>query len=106
MRADRRLALVLLLYITADFVDPAIPGVFFFESPTLFVDGAVQGEPDASMMPATPPSPETNPADRVIVRPIRSAELKRPRPTPRGPNLEPKQRCPAVTTRSTSVEDH
>jgi hypothetical protein len=31
-----------LLYIAADFMDPSIPGVFFFDSDELFVDGAVQ----------------------------------------------------------------
>jgi len=30
------------LYLAADFMDPSIPGVFFFDSKELFVDGAVQ----------------------------------------------------------------
>jgi hypothetical protein len=35
-------ALLLFLYIAFDFMDPSIPGVFFFDSDELFVDGVVQ----------------------------------------------------------------
>jgi hypothetical protein len=42
------LPLLLLLYVTADFMDPSIPGVFFFDNDVLFVDGAIQFKSDAS----------------------------------------------------------
>ena len=38
----RRLGpLLLLMYLLVDFSDPALPGVFYFDAPQLFVDGAV-----------------------------------------------------------------
>jgi hypothetical protein len=42
------LALFLLLYVTADFMDPLTPGVFSFEEDALFVDGVVQLKSSAS----------------------------------------------------------
>ena len=44
----RLVALPLLIYITLDFLDPAIPGVFFFDSDQLFVDGVVQVATDSN----------------------------------------------------------
>jgi hypothetical protein len=41
-RLPRHWALLFLLYVTIDFLDPSIPGVFFFETESLFVDGVVQ----------------------------------------------------------------
>jgi hypothetical protein len=38
----RLLPLLVLLYITADFTDPAAPGVFFFDNDVFFVDSVVQ----------------------------------------------------------------
>lgn len=37
----RVIALAILAYVVADFSDPFVPGVFFFESEQLFVDGVV-----------------------------------------------------------------
>jgi hypothetical protein len=42
MSVRRLLPLFVLLYITADFIDPAAPGVFFFDNDAFFVDGVVQ----------------------------------------------------------------
>ena len=43
LRCPRRLLpLLVLLYITADFTDPAAPGVFSFDNDAFFVDSAVQ----------------------------------------------------------------
>jgi hypothetical protein len=47
-RLFRRWTLLLLLYIVADFADPSIPGVFFFDSGALFIDGVVQVKSSAS----------------------------------------------------------
>jgi hypothetical protein len=38
----RLLPLLVLLYITADFIDPAAPGVFFFDHDAFFVDSVIQ----------------------------------------------------------------
>jgi hypothetical protein len=38
----------LILYVVADFVDPSIPGVFFFESKQLFVDVVIQAKSSAA----------------------------------------------------------
>jgi hypothetical protein len=75
------LALLLLLYITADFMDPSIPGVFSFENDALFVDGVVQLKSSASadLTPTAPLMPSAGPADRddaaakvrVVARPLR-----------------------------------
>ena len=46
-RLARHWPLLLILYVVADFVDPSIPGVFFFESKQLFVDGVIQAKSSA-----------------------------------------------------------
>ena len=38
MPLRRALALVLLLYLTMDYCDPSVPGVFFFDSDALFME--------------------------------------------------------------------
>jgi len=52
----RLLPLLILLYITADFVDPAAPGVFFIDNQAFFVDGVVQlkGHPSRDLAPIEP----------------------------------------------------
>ena len=47
LRLQDVLPLLLLFYITADFIDPSVPGVFFFDNDTLFVDGAIQFKSNA-----------------------------------------------------------
>jgi len=42
LRPRRLLPLLVLLYITADFTDPAAPGVFSFDNDVFFVDSTVQ----------------------------------------------------------------
>lgn len=44
----RRWALLVILYVAADFMDPSIPGVFFFDGKELFVDGVIQVKSNAS----------------------------------------------------------
>jgi hypothetical protein len=54
----------LLLYITVDFMDPSIPGVFFFDNDILFVDGMIQLKSNASTdLTPTEPMPLGGPAD-------------------------------------------
>jgi hypothetical protein len=43
-RPPRHWALLFLLYVTIDFLDPSIPGVFFFDTESFFVDGVVQAK--------------------------------------------------------------
>jgi len=76
-------ALFLLVYITADFMDPFTPGVFFFDKDTFFLDGAVQFK-GSTPIAAPPPSliPSGNPpvqsdAENVVVK-VRTAALCRP----------------------------
>jgi hypothetical protein len=76
-------ALLLLLYVAADFMDPFIPGVFSFENDALFVDGVVQLKSNASkdLTPTAPLMPSASPADRddgnaaakvrIVARPLR-----------------------------------
>lgn len=44
----RLLVVVILLYVTADYCDPSVPGVFFFETESYFVDST-------EARPAMPP---------------------------------------------------
>lgn len=53
MTAARRLALVLVLYLAADFVDASAPGVFFFDS-ALFLGTVVQSKLRAADMAEQP----------------------------------------------------
>jgi hypothetical protein len=53
LRFSRRWTLLLLIYIAIDFMDPSIPGVFFFDNDALFMDGAVQAKSDAPTHLAT-----------------------------------------------------
>jgi len=48
LRLSRHWALLLFLYVAADFMDPSIPGAFFFDGEVLFIDGAVQLKSNAS----------------------------------------------------------
>jgi hypothetical protein len=41
-RAFRLLAFVVLAYVTSDLVDASVPGIFYFGSDQLFVDGTLQ----------------------------------------------------------------
>lgn len=45
MKVGKRFALLLLVYISVDFLDPWIPGVFFFGAEQLFVDTAIEVAP-------------------------------------------------------------
>jgi len=40
----RHWVLLLTLYLGVDFMDPSIPGVFFFETEALFMDGVVEAK--------------------------------------------------------------
>ncbi len=64
-RPVRLFTLCLLLYITADFMDPLTPGVFFFENDALFVDGVVQFKSDVSTSPT--PLPPMTPSGKPAV---------------------------------------
>ena len=63
-RPGHLLALLLLLYVTADLMDPSTPGAFSFEKDAFFVDGVVQFKSDAStpFTPLTPIMPSTGTA--------------------------------------------
>jgi len=56
------LTLLLLLYITADFMDPLVPGVFFFDNDALFVDGAIQFKSTSTDRTPLEPLPVEAPA--------------------------------------------
>jgi hypothetical protein len=53
VRPPRHWALLLLIYLAADVMDPSIRGVFFFDSGVLFVDGVVQVKSKTSAHHAT-----------------------------------------------------
>lgn len=64
MRLARGWTLLLFLYIGADFVDPSIPGIFFFDNHSLFVDGVVQFK--GQQVSASVPKGSTSPLGRSI----------------------------------------
>jgi len=74
-------ACLLLLWITADFMDPFTPGVFFFENDAFFVDGVIQARSNAAPTPSMPvlsAEPVDTDAEKaavkvgMITRPLRS----------------------------------
>ncbi len=85
----RHWALVLFIYIGVDFMDPSIPGVFFFDSDALFVDGVVQAKSNSATtnLAITEPMPfegtahrrDGSPAiqGRAVSRPARPQYLPR-----------------------------
>jgi hypothetical protein len=51
-RPGHLFALLFLLYVTADLVDPSTPGAFSFEADTFFVEGVVRSKADVLTIPA------------------------------------------------------
>jgi hypothetical protein len=89
----RRILLVtLLLYLGADYCDPAIPGVFFFDTDSFFVDAAVQqrSAPVHGSFLHTPPVLWDDPRGRSEVydaAPPKRAAVVRGSPDPRPTEL-------------------
>lgn len=48
MHPGRAWVVLLAFYLVVDFSDPAIPGVFFFETDNLFVDTVIQTKTDSA----------------------------------------------------------
>ena len=67
-RPGHLFALLLLLYVTADLMDPSTPGAFSFEKDAFFVDGVVQFKSDAStpFTPLTPMMPSAGTAGTAV----------------------------------------
>jgi hypothetical protein len=76
----RLLVVAVLLYVTADYCDPSVPGVFFFETESYFVD-STEARPAmpplaspamCAMLPVRdvlePPMPRVTAASRVSAR--------------------------------------
>jgi len=82
------LALLLLLYVAADFMDPFTPGVFSFANDDLFVAAVVQLDSHASTdpPPTAPMMPSGRPADcdncnaaaqvRTVARSLRPQHIR------------------------------
>lgn len=67
---------VLLLYLTADYCDPSVPGVFFFDSESFFMESVEAKTPVSFAAPSRPASPL--PVPRPVETPtIRSTALAR-----------------------------
>ena len=50
----------MLLYISADFVDPSVPGVFFLDNDALFVDSVIQAKHTTVILKAPAVSPRAS----------------------------------------------
>jgi hypothetical protein len=85
-RLTRYCALLVFVYITADFMNPSVPGVFFFDNDAFFVDGVIQVKSNASAdRTPTEPKPFAFWADyvdtssaakvRAVARPTRPQHL-------------------------------
>src|SRR5260370_22653544 len=59
MTTGRRFALLVLLFIVEDFVNPATPGVFSFEASNFFMDGAIRLTRASAPVRAGDVSPQT-----------------------------------------------
>ena len=74
MTLRRVCTLFLLLYVTVDYSDPSLPGVFSFDTDVYYVDGVVDARCAAT--PVTPVTPLSSPlraeprltAERVVTR--------------------------------------
>lgn len=72
-RLSRPFALLFLLYVTADLMDPSTPGAFSFEADPFFVDGIVRCKADV----VTNPTPVTaSPSSGLCVTDYRRAAPK------------------------------
>ena len=60
MRISRNWAFLMLLYISADFVDPSVPGVFFLDNESLFVDSVIQAKHTAVILKAPAVGPRAS----------------------------------------------
>lgn len=92
MKRWRGWALFMLLYVGVDFCDPSIPGVFFFDSSNLFMDGIVQAKALDSPAKSLEPSPARAvdgtvtplPAPRIVFVPADGSKSCWWRPMKRG----------------------
>src|SRR5215467_8788230 len=90
MKRCRALAFFVVFYIALDFCDPSVPGVFFFDSSHLFMDGVVEVKAlDSTGMSSVPPATAVgegtitpSPTLRIVPRVTVQKSCKR-RPTTR-----------------------
>jgi len=82
LRLPRHWTLLILIYIAADFTDPSIPGVFFFDNDALFMDGAIQAKSIApTHLATTEPMPLEGPThDGEVAAPKRPVVSRPSRP--------------------------
>jgi hypothetical protein len=104
MKRSPGLAFFVLLYISLDFCDPSVPGVFFFDSSHLFMDGVVEVKAlDSTGMSPTPSETAAagvvppSPAPRIVLAPAVVQKLRNWRPT--------KRDC-LLSSAAQSPEDH
>jgi len=79
MTVFRAVAIAVLMHVGADFLDPSVPGVFFFDARDLFVDGAVQSKLEPDPIPTA-----AGPAHEAIT--IERLTGNRPAPRPAASN--------------------
>ena len=90
-RQSPLLTFLLLLYVTVDFVDPELPGVFCFENDEYFLDGVVEVKDASSDVAAV---------DAALQERRRPADAERPDDNRRAPV----QASPASRTRWRDLE--
>ncbi len=106
MKVGKRFALLLLVYISLDFLDPSIPGVFFFDAEQLFVDTAIEQTPGSGL--AFDIGPPVVPGFAAVPHAARDVRRE---PLPRAPGVLLTARThlasdPARGPSSPSSEDH
>jgi len=75
----RNLALALLLYLVGDYSDPSLPGVFSFDTKTLYVDGALDGRAQPLKTPQITSAPPVAAEGRLeTARPERNHARRLP----------------------------
>jgi len=75
----RLLVLAVQLYLTADYCDPSVPGVFFFESDSYFVE-SIEAKPAMPVL-ASPAMRGVLPVREVLEPPTPRATARRERAT-------------------------
>jgi hypothetical protein len=101
----RILVLVVQLYLTADYCDPSVPGVFFFETDSYFVD-SVEAKPAMRVL-TSPSMCAMLPARQLLEPPTTPRATTAARPSARlGPYSPRSYIVASPPTAPESSEDH
>ena len=106
MRRLRPWALLLVLYMGADFLDPAVPGIFFFDHDKVFVDGVVELKPVVAPLAPHQPAPGSGSRAVEVERRPATGHPVAPAPSPTPARWSSARRVDASAPAPPSPDDH